>query len=38
MHWLNGIYAQDFNRRYDRRGHLFGDRYASWVIPEFRSS
>jgi putative transposase len=32
MRRLNGVYAQGFNRRYDRRGHLFGDRFASWVI------
>jgi putative transposase len=27
MHWLNGVYAQSFNRRHDRDGHLFGDRF-----------
>jgi REP element-mobilizing transposase RayT len=32
MRWLNGVYAQRFNRRYGRRGHLFGDRFASWVV------
>jgi REP element-mobilizing transposase RayT len=32
MQWLNGVYAQRFNRRYARRGHLFGDRYASWIV------
>jgi putative transposase len=32
MRRLNGVYAQRFNRRYGRRGHLFGDRFASWVI------
>ena len=26
MQWLNGLYAQSFNRRYDREGHLFGAR------------
>ena len=30
--WLNGVYAQDFNRRHGRWGHLFGARFASWVI------
>lgn len=34
MQWLNGVYAQNFNRRYKRKGHLFGDRFASWVIDE----
>jgi REP-associated tyrosine transposase len=29
MHRLNGSYAQSFNRRCDRRGHLFGDRFYS---------
>jgi hypothetical protein len=32
MRRLNGIYAQGFNRRHRRSGHLFGDRYASWVV------
>ena len=27
FHRLNGIYAQAFNRRYGRKGHLFGDRF-----------
>ena len=29
---LNGVYAQRFNRRHGRWGHLFGGRFASWVI------
>lgn len=29
MHRLNGMYAQAFNRRHGRSGHLFGDRYYS---------
>lgn len=29
MHRLNGAYAQGFNRRHGRKGHLFGDRYGS---------
>ena len=32
MQWLNGIYAQSFNRRYARHGHLFGSRYGSRAI------
>jgi putative transposase len=32
MHRLNGVYAQAFNHRHKRSGHLFGDRYASWVV------
>lgn len=29
---LNGDYARAFNRRYGRRGHLFADRFASWLV------
>jgi REP-associated tyrosine transposase len=29
MQRLNGMYAQAFNRRHERSGHLFGDRYYS---------
>ena len=29
MHWLNGCYAQWFNRRYGFKGHLFEDRFHS---------
>jgi REP element-mobilizing transposase RayT len=29
MQYLNGTYAQGFNRRHDRKGHLFGARYFS---------
>ena len=32
VQWLNGSYAQAFNRRHVRRGHLFGARFASWVV------
>jgi REP element-mobilizing transposase RayT len=34
MQWLNGIYAQDVNRRYGRRGHLFGGRFGARAIEE----
>lgn len=34
MHWLNGVYAQAFNRRHGRAGHLFGDRFVSRVIAD----
>ena len=34
LHRLNGVYAQRFNRRYGRRGHLFGDRYAGWLVRD----
>ena len=29
MQYLNGTYAQGFNRRHGRKGHLFGARYFS---------
>jgi REP element-mobilizing transposase RayT len=32
MHRLNFLYAQRFNRRYDRAGHLFQSRFSSYVI------
>lgn len=32
LHWLNGVYAQRFNRRHRRRGHLFGDRFWASVV------
>ena len=31
---LNGVHAIRFNRRHDRTGHLFGDRFSSRVIEE----
>jgi REP element-mobilizing transposase RayT len=34
MQWLNGVYAQGFNRRYGRHGHLFGGRYGARVIED----
>lgn len=32
MHWLNGTYAQQFNRRHGRWGHLCGARYTATPI------
>lgn len=32
MHRLAGLYAQRFNRRYDRVGHLFEGRFSAFVI------
>ena len=31
---LNGVYAQTLNRRYSRKGHLFGDRFWSGLIGD----
>jgi len=32
MHRLNGLYAQRFNARHARRGHLFENRFQAYVI------
>lgn len=32
LHMLNGTYAQRFNARHRRWGHLFGERFAAWVV------
>ncbi len=32
MHRLNGLYAQRFNRRYERSGHLFENRFSARVL------
>jgi REP element-mobilizing transposase RayT len=32
MHKLNGRYARRFNQRYDRAGHVFQNRFSSYVI------
>jgi putative transposase len=34
MHRLNGVYAETFNAKHERRGHLFGDRFFSRVIRD----
>jgi putative transposase len=34
MRKVNGAYARRFNMRYGRRGHLFADRFSSWVIDD----
>jgi putative transposase len=34
IHRLNGLHAQRFNRCHRRTGHLFGDRFSSWVIED----
>jgi putative transposase len=34
MQYLNGEYAQRFNRRHHRDGHVFGARFAAWVIRD----
>jgi REP element-mobilizing transposase RayT len=34
MHWLNGVYAQRFNRRHKRTGHVFQGRFNVRVIAD----
>lgn len=34
MHWLNGVYAQRFNRRHGRTGHLFENRFSARVMRD----
>ena len=34
MRHLNGVYAQRFNRRYERSGHLFQARYRSILVEK----
>jgi putative transposase len=34
MQRLNGDYARTFNKRHARRGHLWSERFASWVIED----
>lgn len=36
MRRLNGDYARRFNRRHGRRGHLFEERFSSYVIGDER--
>ena len=32
MHRLNCLYAQRFNRRHDRKGHLYEERFSAWLL------
>ena len=32
VHRLNCLYAMYFNRRHNRRGHLFENRFSAWVV------
>jgi REP-associated tyrosine transposase len=36
LHRLNATLAQSFNHRHERWGHLFGDRFAAFVIEDDR--
>jgi hypothetical protein len=32
MKWLKQVFAQRYNRAGDRIGHIWGDRYGSWIV------
>ena len=34
LHRVNGSYAQRFNAKYDRSGHLWGGRFALWQVRD----
>jgi REP element-mobilizing transposase RayT len=34
MKQLNGTYAAGFNQRYERRGHVFGERFSTWLVAD----
>ena len=34
MHWLMGTYAQRINRRHNRTGHLFENRFSAWIVRD----
>ncbi len=34
LHRVNGHYAQGFNAKYRRSGHLWGDRFALWQVRD----
>jgi len=34
MHYLNAVYAQRFNRRHDRVGHLFQGRFKARIVQD----
>jgi putative transposase len=34
MQHLNGVYAQRFNRRHGRKGHVFGARFRAWSVRD----
>jgi REP element-mobilizing transposase RayT len=34
LHRVNGVYAEEFNAKYARSGHLWGDRFALWQVRD----
>ncbi|MBP7095478.1 MAG: transposase [Spirochaetia bacterium] len=37
MQWILGVFAMKLNRLYGRWGHVWGDRFMSWVVDGFRA-
>jgi hypothetical protein len=38
MHWLEGTFANRFNRLRDERGHVFQTRYKSLAVEDSNAS
>ena len=34
MQRINGPYAEAYNTKYERWGHVFGERFAAWVVHD----
>ena len=34
LHRVNGVYAETFNAKHRRSGHLWGDRFALWQVRD----
>lgn len=34
LHRVNGVYAEEFNAKHRRSGHLWGERFALWQIRD----
>jgi REP element-mobilizing transposase RayT len=32
MKWMKQVFAQRYNRAHGREGHIWGDRYGSWIL------
>ncbi len=37
MQWILGVSAQAINKRLNRFGHFWFDRYKSWIVPNMRA-
>ena len=36
MQWIMSVFARAYNRRFNRTGHFWGDRFASWLLDSIR--